>query len=345
MYRNALTLTAVAALLAAPAGAHAYTHAPFFEHPVELGQVYGLERMGVRMGALLAFDEPPDDLVEEAEKMLARDLPLFMGSLGTTDPETASALAAAVDELLMTASVGGELEAPAAAVAQLAATARAALVPDDLVQSAPFRAALLTKLVLADDGVAEAYEDAAEGDEWEYPAGWSALQRVKVLWEDLRPLADETAAFEIDDMLAELDALLPQAAPPERFVGDPEEPEAYAHRLIGFVEQVADADLYPSRDLGRAAGLVIDLATAGCDAYGAGEAGLGRERASLAQFHYAEVLRRPLGMLAADEHGIATDAFAVLRGKPDEAAAAAACDDLLPALEKGTAVFPPSPAR
>lgn len=345
MSRSAFTVTALAALLAAPAGAHAYTRAPVFEHPVELGQVYGLERMGVRMGALLAFDDPPADLVEEAEKMLARDLPLFMGSLSMADPETAAALAAAVDELLSTARAGGDLEAPAAAVAELADTARAALVPDDLRASAPFRAALLAKLVLDDDGVAEAYEDAAGGDEWEYPAGWSALQRVKVLWEDLRPLADDNAAFEIDDMLKELDALLPQAAPPERFVGDPEEPEAYAHRLVGFVEVVADAGLYPSRDLGRAAGLVIDLATEGCAAYGDGEPALGRERASLAQFHYAEVLRRPLGMLAAEEHAIATDALAVLRGEPDQAAAEAACDDLLAALEKGAAVFPPSAAR
>jgi hypothetical protein len=316
----------------------AFASEPIYEHSVLVAEAFGLERLAARASALAAFDEPPEGLLEQAQKMRTRDMPLFFDRLQESAPDTAETLAAAVEAALAPDGAG---EAAAKGESLLAAVedAREVLFPEAVRETAEFQVALMAKLLLADDGVGESYEDAAEGDTWEYPTGWAALQRVHVLWEDLPRRGEAEAAAEVDLMLEYLDALLPEAEPPAQFVGDPEEPEAYSHRLVGFLEVIADADLYPGRDLPRMAAMVEEIAMQGCGSDIEGPHS-GVQLVSVANFYYRETLRRPLSILAADAHEQAGEAFAGLRDWPD-GEVEALCGQLLAALAEGRAAFGP----
>lgn len=307
---------------------------PFFERTETLAKAYGSEMVGIRLAALSTFADPPEDLLEEMEKTLTRDLPRFAGSLERADAGLLAELEAALAEVL-TAPTPEAI----ARVRDLSRQARDLLVPVESRHQPAFMAALMTKLLLADDGVAEAYEDAAEGDIWEYPNGWAALQRVKEMWEELRPTASENVRFEIDDMLAFLDGLFPSAMPPDEFRGDPEEAEAPAHRIVGFLEEAAGADLYPARDLSRLAGLTHRLVEDGCAAYGEGQARLGFERVTAANFYYREHLRRLVDLFAPELHERATELFGQLAAASEPETVGTLCEELQQTLAEAQAAL------
>lgn len=336
-----------------------YPNAPFREHPAELARAAALERVEVTARAFLdpapkeAEDQPEaaddDDDGDEAaavtsdddaggatedaaggeegeedEGLLAAALPLFEASLAAKDAGLATDLRAAVTEMLE-AREAGEDSAPAAReTLSLAERARAVLIPADLAASAPFEAAVMASLLLDEGGVSESYEEASEGEGDGYLVGAAALARVKELWAGLGVAG--AAAEDGAQALASLDALFPSAEVPDHLSPDPEEAEAPSHALVAVAEGAVQADLYPGRDLGAAAGVVHDLAAKGCGLLGS-DAAEGRELLAIAGAYGGALLADPLSVMD-PEAGTAIGAgFDALGdgGNPD-------CDALLKAL-------------
>lgn len=313
-----------------------YAANPFFDYTVELGHAHAAEIIGVRLTALAAFDEVPEELLEETEKVLTREYPRLAGSLQAVSPGLAADLHAALVDVLALAEQGDtEALAPAIARAQqLARAAYAALVPVDIAARPEFVGAIVAKLVLADDGVAESFEEAVEEELWEYPNGWAALQRVKQLWAGLRPLATDAQAFEIDNAIERMEEFFPTVTPPNLQAADPEAGEDPGRQIVTTLEGVVQAFLYPERELGRVAGLVRELVVDGQAAYEAGDVDVALERVLLAQFHYRENLRRLFDLILPHVHAQVMDAFDALSADV-AGAGAAAFESLLQALDEG----------
>lgn len=309
---------------------------PFFDHTVSLGHAHAAEVIGVRLTALAAYGDVPAELVEQTSKVLTREYPRLAGSLQAVAPGLAADLYGALEAVIELGEQGAvDSLAPAIARAQqLARAAYAALVPAELAADPAFVGAVMAKLVLANDGVAEGFEEAAEGEVWEYPNGWAALQRVKQLWAQLRPLATDAQAFEIDDAIARLAESFPTVTIPNLDGADPEAGEDPGRQVVSTLEGVVQAFLYPERELGRVGGMVADLVTEGLAAFEAGESGLALERVALAEFHYRENLRRLFDLIMPHVHAQATDAFEALMSDMDEAGTAA-FESLLEALSEG----------
>jgi len=249
-----------------------YGNSPFYDHTVELSQAYGLEVIGLRLDLAAAFSPPYDDeLAETIEGVTGAALARFSGTLEDRDPELATALAAALDEVAEIAE-GESDEDPAEAIAEareLLEQAYAVVIPAELRDQAAFKGGVIINLLLAEGGVAEGYEEAVENNEpWEYPNGWAALQRVKALWEEVKDSASAERLADGQEMLDLLDTLYPEAQPPAVVAGlNPEEAESPAQRLGGIVEEVTDADLYPDRDLPKLMGHLAEMTTAACAVY------------------------------------------------------------------------------
>src|SRR5690606_40058236 len=64
---------------------------------------------------------------------------------------------------------------------------------------------------------------------------------------------------------------------PTQFIGNPEEAEAPAQRLVGILEVVVDADLYPGRDHAALADHLAGLTTSACTFYADGNDAVGGE--------------------------------------------------------------------
>lgn len=309
---------------------------PFFEHTVALGHAHAAEVIGVRLTALAAYGEVPAELVEQTSKVLTREYPRLAGSLRAVAPGLADDLYGALEDVIRLGEQG-DVDALAPAIAraqQLARAAYAALVPAELAARPEFVGAVTAKLVLANDGVAEGFEDAAEGEIWEYPNGWAALQRVKQLWEQLRPLASDAQAFEIDDAIARMEEFFPTVTIPNLDGADPEAGEDPGRQVVSTLEGVVQAFLYPERELGRVGGMVGELVAEGWAAFEAGQTELAVERVALAEFHYRENLRRLFDLIMPHVHQQVTDAFAALTTDVDEAGAEA-FESLLEALDEG----------
>jgi len=268
-----LTLIAALALgsVALPGVATAqYAHAPFFDHPVELSQAYGLETIALKLDLASAFAAPyEDELIEGIEGMTGAPLARFAGTLAEKNADLADALSAALAEVAEAAEEGEDASEAIAEARELLDQAYAAVIPQALRNDPAFVGGIIITLLLAEEGVAEGYEEAVEGQEpWEYPNGWVALQRVNVLWDEVKGAATEQHLADAQEMLDLLATLYPQATPPESVAGlNPEEAESPSQRLGGIVETVVDADLYPGRDLPRLSGHIAELTEAACALY------------------------------------------------------------------------------
>lgn len=333
------------AFLGGPAWAQdGYAHSPFAEHPAALAQAAALERIEAAARGLSLLSEPEteaeDDAGEEEEEGLAEALPLIQATLAAAQPETAKALPEAIGEMLEAAEDGESPAGPAKEVLALTEQARAALTPADLASGVPFQAALMAALLLDEGGVAESYEEASEGDAAAYAIGWAALQRVKALWARVKGAGAPETVAEAEAMIAILDGLFPSETPPETLSPDPEEAEGPSHRLVGLLEVVADANLYPGRDLARAAGLVADLADQGCAAIAAGEGPKGLETLAIAAAYHEQALADTLGVIAPEAAEAVDENLEPLEDGEAEAMAAA-CPALLDALKSGGVALAP----
>ena len=350
MRTDLCTTAAVAALALAPSagfGQSGYANAPFRDAPVAVAHAAALERIAVYARALglpggSAEDEddeaaagagPQGDEEEEARPLA--DLALVRGSLTVAAPDLAGKLAAAVGEM---AEGGDGGAAGAAAVLPLVEEAKAKLLPADMAITPAFRAAVMASLLLDEGGVAEGYEEAVDGESQAYTVGYFALQRVEALWAELAAAAPERGG--VDATLAILADLFPSGTPPATLSPDPEQAEAPAQQVVGLLEAVTDAELYPGRDLAGAAARVQDIAEQGCAALAAGDGGLGLETLAIAASYYDATVADTLLMLAPEAgDAVASNLEAVNAGEPAEAAGA--CPPLLDALAAGQGALTP----
>ena len=334
MFRKHLRRTLIAALAASAVAVSAAQAEPFFDDMLLQSRGFGLEMVGVRLHAIAQFDPIPEGLEEVAEGFFEDDLPRFMGTLRAASPFVADGLVEAL-EAVEEGVEEGEVGIMTLAYAQAwQALAYDLLVPSG-ARTPAYWGAIAADLLLADGGVGEAMEEAiAEGEIWEYPGGWAALQRLEWIWGQLAGLAnDEEASFgrQYLDMLHEL---LPTAQIPDRFPANPEEAEAPAQSMVGVFESVVDASLYTGRDLGHLAGFLADTVAPACERYAAGDVELASETAFAVRPHYRKHLRRVLDLIAPQVHEVAGGILDELVAEEDERPAdlAGACRDLHDAL-------------
>ncbi|WMT87504.1 hypothetical protein NO932_02565 [Pelagibacterium sp. 26DY04] len=320
--RFPLSISAIALSLAlAPATGFAqYSGDPFFENTVALSQAYGLESIGLGLDLASEFEAPYDDeLVETVEGITGASLERFEGTLATTDAELAQNLRAALEAVAKAAEAGEDTSASVEEARALLIQAYDVVIPENLRGTPAFTGGVMIQLLLAEGGVAEGYEEAAEGNEpWEYPNGWVALQRVKALWSEIEADASEQQVADAQEMFETLDGLYPQAQPPESVAGwNPEEAEAPAQRLGGIVETVVDANLYPGRDAARLAGHISALASEACAAYGENEA-VARETLYALYDLYDGELAGVASLFVPEDEETASDMFGALIGTGDD---------------------------
>src|SRR5690606_16800059 len=111
----------------------------------------------------------------------------FEGTREAKDKGLAKALSRSLKAIIAAVEGNGDPKAIVAEARELLDRAYATVIPEELRNNAAFKGGVIQNLLLADDGVAEGYEEAIEeGNPWEYAAGWAALQRVKVLWADVK---------------------------------------------------------------------------------------------------------------------------------------------------------------
>ncbi len=306
------------ALLAATTPARAVEE-PFLEWTFEQDRALALELVAATLK--LAETLPPvhaelaREEVEEAETTL---WPRFGATLAQRDPALADALAAALEDLAEALDTEG-IAAPAAARAQrLLDAAREELITDRLRDAPQFTGALLADLLLAEGGVAESYEEAVD-EPAAYPGGWAALQRVGALWTDLRPLAEDPQRADADEMIASLERLFLSPAPPASTLGwNPEEAEAPAQRLVGIVEGVVGASLYPGRELQRLAGHLAGKVREACGLYATGDEAIAGERLRAVQRLYQQHLSDTAALFAPTENATAQRSLTRLTGTGDD---------------------------
>ncbi|MGV8838670.1 MAG: hypothetical protein ACWA6X_00035 [Bauldia sp.] len=286
--RNLIAAGAFA--LAVPAATTAsaqYTNEPFFGWTVVMSQGYGLEMATIRVNVLDAIEGPVDpDLIEVVEQMAKGDWERFGGTLAERDPALAEELfgyLAAFEEVLEEGESADDLIEP---TRELLARAYDIVIDPAVRETPAYKGAIIAQLLLAEGGVAEGYEEAEE-EIFAYSMGWGALQRVKELWADIEGPLTADQKDEANQLLGILDALYPEAAPPEEWVGrNPEEAEAPSQLLMGLVETAADSTLYAGRDLARLAGHLADTVAPACAMIEAGNDALAREMFYPAADHF-----------------------------------------------------------
>ncbi|MAN76780.1 MAG: hypothetical protein CML24_06210 [Rhizobiales bacterium] len=320
--RTFLPISAIAlsTTLWAGQGFAQYSSAPFFDETVALSQAYGLESIGLRLDLAAAFSAPYDDeLLETIEGVTGSSLTRFEGTLTAADPELAQSLRAALETVAETAEDGDDAGAAIEEARALLSEAYDTVIADDVRGTPSFTGGLLLQLLLYDDGIAEGYEEAAEGNEpWEYPNGWVALERVKALWSELEADASEQQVVDVEEMFAVLDELYPQVEPPESVAGwNPEEAEAPAQRLGGILETVVDADLYPGRDTARLSGHLAMMVSETCATYETDEA-VAQETLFALYDLYGGELEGVAGLFAPEDAETASEMFESLIGVEDD---------------------------
>lgn len=363
VFRNLAVLAMGLSMLTAAAQ---YGYQPFFEQPLLQGRAYGLELVLQRLAVVQALEAPlGDDSAELVEEMLESDVHRFLGTLRATDADLAAALLGALSEVEELVEDGEDARAAAREARELTLRAYDLLVPPEVRRSPAFLGALIADLSLGDDGVAEAYEDAAEGELFEFTSGWAATQRVKELWGQMRVYATGQQRADVEEMLAQLDELYPRPQPPAAISGDPEEAEASVQRLLGILETVADAELFADRDLAALSRSSVSTLTPACAAYAAGNDEIGLEGAFAVGEMYVRYLAAFLGFMAPELHEQASQAVRALTGLEAEdddddgagdgaaatedddgepapgvpATPAATCRQLLGALEQAAAIL------
>lgn len=351
------TLAAVMAALFVASAAAQYGYRPFFEQPLVQGRAYGLELVLLRLTVVDQFAAPlDDDLMEQVEEMLESDVHRFIGTLRAADPDLAADLLEALGEVEEAVEDGEDASGAVAEARELTLRAYDLLVPYEVRRSPAFIAAVIADLSLGDDGVAEGYEDAADGELFEFTSGWAALQRVKTLWGEMSMYANATQRADVEEMFALLDEVYPQPEPPEAIVGDPEEAEASVQRLIGLLEPIADAELFADRDMLALSESLVDTLVPTCKAYQAGNDEVAVEGVFAVGEMYVRYLATFLGFMAPEVHEEAGEVITALTGLEAEGEdededddedeefvevenPAAACLELLEALEEAVEVL------
>ena len=148
-------------------------------------------------------------------------------------------------------------------------------------------------------------------------------------------MASETQRFEVNDMLRSLGELFPSLKLPDAFLlSDPEAAEDPVQRIAGFLEELANASLFPDRNLGQLILLAQDLVQVGCEALESGEEDLGSQRLAIAGFYYTQYLGDTIGLLAPDSHESLRPLWQDFAEEGEEDEGKADCQELLDGLEQ-----------
>lgn len=340
-----------------------YSGAPFFTQSLVQSQAFGLEVALQRLAALEAAGDDLDDDYLEVVEGFEEDLPRFMGTLQTLDADLAGELEEAIEELEEAVESGSGVAEAISEARELLIAAYALVIPADYRGDPAFNAALITDLSLGEVGVGEGYEEAIEGELAAFTMGYVALARVTELWNEIAPGATAQQVADIEEMLDFIGTLYPTPTIDEPIVGNPEEAEAPVHRLLGVLETVVDAELYPGRDMAALARHLPEELVGACQAYDAGDDALGLEIAIAVGYRY---LNADLGdfmeFMAPDVHEEVAELIGALTGlggedddddhgdvvdddddEEEEHAAladpAAACHELMEALQEASAFF------
>jgi hypothetical protein len=299
-------LLALLIALAGSAGAQ-FASTPFFDHAELLGETFGYELATVRLNGLASVlaageEAEADDLGEEIEALLEADLPRFLGTLVARDPGLADEVEERFEALesALTADDEDALEAAVEGAQRALDLVGEALDGRQMLgEDAGFSAAVMTLLLLSSQGIGERYEEVVEGELALYPGGWHALARVEELWSGLEPLANDVQRFEVEDMLDQLEMLFPgPVLDDDAVLIDAEAAEDPAQRMVGFLEEVADAALYPDRNLGDVIVMTRDLVAAACESLEAEDDASGAQTLAIAGFYYAQYVEGTVGLLA-----------------------------------------------
>ncbi len=323
-----LTALAGAAVLTGSVASAQYSRAPYFEQTLMQSQGYGLQLAMQRLDALeLAGDDLDDDLAEVVEG-LAIDLARFMGTLRSADPELAEAVAEAAEEVEEAAESGADPGDAIDELRPLLERAYETVIPEEVRHDPVFVAAVIVDLSLGEGGVAEGYEEAVGGELAAYTMGYAALQRVEELWGLIADVATDQQRADIEEMLEFLGTVYPMPTVEAAIVGNPEEAEAPVQRLIGVLETVVDAELFPGRDLAALAAHLPDELAGYCAAYEAGDDELALEGVIAVSYLYlTDDLGQFLGFMDPEVHEEATELIAALTGLEAEEEGGAEADE------------------
>lgn len=284
---------------------------PFFDNMVYQSQVYGVEMVGQRLAMAGAFPPPVNpQLVPQLQRMEKRDYARFKGTLALRNPTLEKDLAAALRAVMVNIETS-KVATAEITKAQALLNDASKIIVDQTVRDQPaFRGAVLANLLVANDGVAEAFEDAIR-ENWGFPNGWAALRRVEVLWKDLEPMASPPIRQEMASILDILKtSYYAQPAPKIPFPNeDAEDVEALAHQAINLLEQVTDATLYTGRDMVRLTLHMADVIAPACEAYAKGNKTLGDEPIHAVLDHYRNQIAGALDLLAPELRQQATLLF------------------------------------
>ncbi len=338
--RLALVLAALGAVVPAVASARAE---PFGDDLAAIASAFAAERMAARLESLASSSgpegadarstpaaAPSGEDGDAVAATLADDWPMLGADLARLDAALASTLRGSLAAVAGAADAGerGLAAARAAAYAHDAA----ATLEGEHAGGAAFMGAVASLLLVGDGGVAETYGNGVEaGDVAAFATGRAELERVRALWGELSAGADPRQRFEAEDALSTLDALFRARPRGAAAGGAGDDAETPALRLVGFLEEILDADLVPDRDLAR---LVRALGAEAARACGAGAAALDRGRAIVA-FYYG-------GFVAPTAAMLAPDADAMTRAALDELASGAgeaACRSVQGGLDAVAAAF------
>lgn len=292
-------LATVAALIAGSATAQ-YASDPFFDDTVLQSRGFGLEMMGVRLLLLETYGVAPEGLDETVEGLEA-DYARFGGTLTAEAPDVAADLEEAIEAIEDGFEDGADLTDLVADALEVHEAAYAVVIPAETRSSAAYRAGIMADLLLAEGGVAEGVEEAIEEDEpWMYPLGWAALQRVLELWSSLAEFATAEQDSFAEQYFDTLRDIYPAHTLPDTFPSNPEEAESPAQSLVGIIESVSDAALYPGRDVRRLAPHLTTVVAPACDAYAAGNDAIAYEHIVAVGDLYSAHLEDFLGLVAGE---------------------------------------------
>ncbi len=260
---------------------------PFYEHTLDLSRAFGLGMVERRLSLVERHQPLAYELFVEITEMAVADFGRFGGSLRAKDAALHQELFGALWAVVKAIQTATDAPASIAKARELLARSKDLLIDPALARNEAFRAAMAIDLLVAGEGVGEAFEEMFISP-WQYANGVVALERVKEHWATIEGRAGETAKTEGRAALATLDDLYRTADPPDvrarRLTA--EDAEAPAQRLAGIIEEVVAADLFPGRDFVRLAKHIHGITLEACAVYDNGEDDIADEMIYAVGHHY-----------------------------------------------------------
>lgn len=316
---GATVLALFAALLLGSGFGQGYTHNPFFEDTARHSHNWASVSLDTGLYVFENVETDDMDIYEEAVELMEDALRAVQARLAAADAELFEDLDDVIEDLEDAVEDGEDFSGLVTEARVLVDEARRVLADPGLDDDPVALGALLSRLLLAEGGVSEGWEELFDDDIGEYVVGWAALQFVWPLWEKMEVFATENQAFEVRDSLEYIsEELLADYVPREDWrMFDEEAGEAAAHRIVSYLETIADATLFPDRDLGAVAGLTEDLAVRACEAYAAGDALLGGEIAVQGYYFFDEHLRKMIDLFDPELMPVIRSDFKAVRKSGD----------------------------